>query len=613
MARIALIDAAPGTATAVEAVAAGHELVPCSLASPGDGVDLAIIDFVGTGPVDRTSLGAIEGRAPILLLVDKRISVAANLYDAGGVAVLRKPFDLFDLRLKMRGMLASTVDLAEPVPVPSAPPGPRRSDTVATLDWLASPLVPASAAATLAAARRMPTSLWIVGEMGSGREQVAHAFARKHQPALELVTWFAGQTFEEAQARCRSGAFALFVADVETRALSDQQRLESFLARNPDRCVVATSTDDPAEAVVGGTMSRRLYHLLARVCVRLPALRERRADIAPLAAAMASAIAGKAFPGTRVRLAPAAIERLELYPWPANVSELEAVVVRSVMSRAAAAGDAVCTIDAADLIFAPSLSAADVVAPAPVARPGVVVSLPTANRRQDEATETTSESAAVAIEPVLAGLAHDLRNPMATLKTFASLAAAGAVAGGGEDAELARLAAQACTRIDDHLDLLQRYSDLPDGSATAVDLVAVMSEAVESADVAATVAARRAAWVRIDSHHARFIAEALLEEARARAADGEQAYVDAGAAGTLELRIPVGKTAVDRLGKWVRGQALPWRLALAREVSRRSGGDLEVSGSSEELRVVWKAVAAEGHRDGEQAGSADRRRRSRSS
>ncbi|HYB97699.1 MAG TPA: hypothetical protein VEC57_01060 [Candidatus Limnocylindrales bacterium] len=620
MARIALVEAGAGTATAVEAVAAGHELVACSLSAVPDGVDLAIVDYNSTGPVDRGALAGLEGRVPVLLLVDRRMYVAEGLYDAAAVAVLRKPFDLFELRLKMRGLLISAIESAEPSPIPP-PPGPRRStDSVPTLDWLTPPLLPAAAAATMAAARRMATSLWIVGEMGSGREQVAIAFARRHQPALELVTWFAGQSLEEALAGCRAASAALFVPDVETRALSEQKRLETYLARNPDRCVIATSADDPAEAVVGGAMSRRLYHLLARVCVRLPALRERRADIAPLAAAMASATAGKAFAGMRVRLAPSAVERLELYPWPGNVSELEGVIARSVLARAATAGEGVCMIEAGDLVFSPALSPAELPASVPVPRAGVVVALPTAARKQEDASETVAASqgnaaaaAATAIEPVLAGLAHDLRNPMATLKTFASLAAAGAVAGGGEDAELARLAAQACTRIDDHLDLLQRYSDLPDGNPAAVDLIAVMSEAIQSAGIDVEVGARRALWARVDPHHARFMAEAMLEEARARIAAGEQAWLDTTPGAALELRVPLGTAAVEKLGKWVRGQALPWRLALAREVARRSGGDVDVSASGEELRVVWKAVEAEEQRHGDQAGSADRRRRSRSS
>ena len=57
---------------------------------------------------------------------------------------------------------------------------------------------------------------------------------------------------------------------------------------------------------------------------------------------------------------------------------------------------------------------------------------------------------------MLASLAHDLNNPMVTLRTFATLQAD--AAGDGDTGELARQAAADADRITVHLAFLQRFA-----------------------------------------------------------------------------------------------------------------------------------------------------------
>jgi len=61
--------------------------------------------------------------------------------------------------------------------------------------------------------------------------------------------------------------------------------------------------------------------------LRLPALRERPGDIAPIAQRLLARL-GDAGPRT---LSPAALERLLAYRWPGNVRELENVLQRAVL------------------------------------------------------------------------------------------------------------------------------------------------------------------------------------------------------------------------------------------------------------------------------------------
>jgi len=651
MARIALIDATPGVVTGVEAVAAGHDLVACDRLSVPQDVDLVIVEVCGNGPVGLDVIAGVRGGGsagvpavdeghrlvPTLLVVERDVRVHKESRDSHAIELLRKPFDLFELRAKLRGLL--TAGLGEPA-------SHTVSEPARSLDWLCAPLVPAAIAATLQAAPYPSTSLWLVGETGTGRQRVAGALARQRRPDRALLSWHPGEDLRALLERAGAAAgphaapadVTLFVADVDARSPREQRDLEELLSMHPDVPVIATAGDDPGQAVLGGNLSRGLYHLLARVAVRLPPLRERRIDIAPLAQAFAGGLAQRCYGGAAVSFSDSAFEKLELYPWPANLTELEGVVCRSVMAAASCrgAGDGPprvgeLVIDAADLLFSPALASPDLGEDSglrratPTPRRGAVV-VPLAPAAPTEAlaealaqtaspaTSTAPLPAATAgaIEPILAALAHDLRNPMTTLKTFAELTAAAA---GDEDGALAREAVTACTRIDAPLELLRQYGGLGDPQPARLDLVAVFAEAIEESllPVAASVETGHCRFAMIDPYHARFIAAAIVDESRQRLGDDDEVRIGVSQPGSsIEVRIARGGRAVERLDRWLDGDALPWRLALARDVARRNGGELEMRIDQDHLRVRWCTPLVEETQDAE-TDRIDRRRRSRSS
>jgi transcriptional regulator with PAS, ATPase and Fis domain len=94
------------------------------------------------------------------------------------------------------------------------------------------------------------------------------------------------------------------------------------------RLVAATNRELAADVERGG-FRRDLYYRLAVVGVRLPPLRERPGDVAPLAAYFV-ARAAERLGVAGVVLGAAAIARLETYAWPGNVRELENVALRVV-------------------------------------------------------------------------------------------------------------------------------------------------------------------------------------------------------------------------------------------------------------------------------------------
>jgi DNA-binding NtrC family response regulator/CHASE2 domain-containing sensor protein len=92
--------------------------------------------------------------------------------------------------------------------------------------------------------------------------------------------------------------------------------------------VVAASNRDLARGVAEGWFREDLYFRLRGLVLRLPPLRERPGDVAPLAELFLQAAAAEA--GRRVALSEAALSVLERHDWPGNVRELQQCLRRAV-------------------------------------------------------------------------------------------------------------------------------------------------------------------------------------------------------------------------------------------------------------------------------------------
>jgi transcriptional regulator of acetoin/glycerol metabolism len=93
--------------------------------------------------------------------------------------------------------------------------------------------------------------------------------------------------------------------------------------------IVAATNRDLQQAMERGAFRPDLYYRLQVFTIRLPPLRERHADILPLAEAFLRDI-GRAMGRPRVQLTPEATEALLSHTWPGNVREL-----RNALERAA--------------------------------------------------------------------------------------------------------------------------------------------------------------------------------------------------------------------------------------------------------------------------------------
>ena len=135
------------------------------------------------------------------------------------------------------------------------------------------------------------------------------------------------------------------------------ERLGSSRTISLDVRLIATSNRDLPEEVRAARFRADLYYRLNVMSLRLPALRERRGDILPLARrAMQSCARGTQTP---LALSPAAEHKLLQYDWPGNARELTNIVQRAAWLAAGG------RIDAADLDLGAAESAAQAPAEAP--------------------------------------------------------------------------------------------------------------------------------------------------------------------------------------------------------------------------------------------------------
>jgi sigma-54 specific flagellar transcriptional regulator A len=95
--------------------------------------------------------------------------------------------------------------------------------------------------------------------------------------------------------------------------------------------VVAATHRNLAAEVAAGRFREDLYHRLNVIHVRLPSLRERPEDIAPLAHAFLRSAADRLGRNDVTGFAPGVLETLTAYKWPGNVRALENALERAVV------------------------------------------------------------------------------------------------------------------------------------------------------------------------------------------------------------------------------------------------------------------------------------------
>jgi two-component system response regulator AtoC len=208
------------------------------------------------------------------------------------------------------------------------------------------------------------TTVLIQGESGTGKEVLAkaihYASPRAQDPLVELNCAALPDTLLESELfGYEQGAFTdarrrkegllekahggtLFLDEIGNMSFTVQAKLlrvleqSSFLRLggtkpiNVDVRMISATNKMLKEAVARGEFREDLFYRLNVMPLFLPALRDRREDIVPLALEMMKKYnteLKKNFAG----YTPAAAELLTQYPWPGNIRELKNVIERTMI------------------------------------------------------------------------------------------------------------------------------------------------------------------------------------------------------------------------------------------------------------------------------------------
>lgn len=193
----------------------------------------------------------------------------------------------------------------------------------------------------------------IEGEPGAGRELIARILHKGGPNAdQELVSVKAGgaptslfscpiENDDEGVALTRRGT--LLIKDICELSRGAQRKLSRAL-KSGDRRLLATTDPGLQAAVEAEVFHPPLFRFLSRHIIRIPALRERVLDIAPLTAQLVRQYA-RDIGRRRLTVSTRAFDRLIAYPWPGNVAELKQVARRLVV-RAQGASISATDVDA---------------------------------------------------------------------------------------------------------------------------------------------------------------------------------------------------------------------------------------------------------------------------
>lgn len=107
-------------------------------------------------------------------------------------------------------------------------------------------------------------------------------------------------------------------------------RVGSVKPRTIDVRFIAATNGDFGDLIGRGAFRSDLYFRLNGITLTVPPLRERRAEIAPLATAFAAESAS-ALGLARAKLTDAAYRWLEQQPWPGNIRQLRSTIDRAVL------------------------------------------------------------------------------------------------------------------------------------------------------------------------------------------------------------------------------------------------------------------------------------------
>ncbi len=570
-------------------------------------VDLLIFGLSHDLATQPSTLDQIASKVPfpVLFLVDSRYAPSWNEV-RGRTDWLAKPFNPYDLLEKVRRLLAefNASDLLQ------TSWGARKNSNARYLDY---PYLPK--AMTVLARRFALASLpvHIYGEMGCGQERLARAMGSLN---ARMGAWFSVYPTEmtETYLNRRSGELsgsmgtrteraAIFLHGLENLSPDGQATLLRFLDNEEEKGkefrLFSMSQVDLLEKVYRGDFLPALYFRLATLVLQLPPLRERLGDIAALATAICSEY-GSRLGLPQVTLSPEALDRLSHYLWFGNIAEMECVLAQTLAMHEKE------VIAAEDIIFGvggesgvspdqepfseapsskepPSEPLKEEMAPPNPTIPGAL------NPINGAMISPRNGSGYHELQVLIHEMAHELKNPMVTIKTFAQLLEE-RFDDVGFRIRFQETVNEDIDRMDELVEALLEFSRFAKPEVTKVlihehlrkVLVEIVPECIKKDTSIRWGRKGEDDEVFVDSAQFSYVMENLLLSVLNQIKEKEEIQIDIEKGGRIVISYPSeGEPGVpldhymDLPGSGPHGGGLPLRMLLAKILVERNGGRVE--------------------------------------
>jgi signal transduction histidine kinase len=552
-------------------------------------------------------------------------ATARELFDGIDASILSYPPDARALRAQIR------MDRAGPraagpggrAPIPLSQRSARDSLAQRFARWFADLELPDLLRALDPQLGDVP--LLILGEEGTGRGLLAHyvhlfgsdpgsefthVLCEDGMSAGSLRTALA-EAIGDSASRC-----TVWLEGVDALPAATQRQLARWIEFGPPSRVVrarvarwlGTSGDEPAVGSASA-LDPALRDALGGIPMRIPTLRERSERIAPFVTDTALAWCNARRQRPR-RFAEDALTVLAEYPWPLNLRELEAVVIQTLAASRADPirvddlqydGIAFAPIDVSEvgtMIDTDSGGWGAQATDAPHSPPAEPRTSEAGSAPERQSTPASNLRDAIAdespsIQPLVAAIAHEMRNPLSTIRTFAEL-----LPSRYDDPEFrtrfAELVGQDTHRIEAVIQRLAEFAALEQPVTAAVDISALLEELLS--ERTETVRDRQLLVLKeLDEQHTaaigdpgqlRFAMESLIDKSLDLAPGGGDVFIasrhhPAGLRGGPAVRVLIrfGKHDSSPAGPHVPGtspaeNALEYAIAAA--VIRAQGGTFTI-------------------------------------
>jgi signal transduction histidine kinase len=446
----------------------------------------------------------------------------------------------------------------------------------------------ADAVAAVSRARRVHHPVWLLGGPGAGGYELSRAFHEEGDSRGFVSVRQTVPGSAELEERLRAAVaddlginrVTLYVERIERQTTAVQERLlrwsteGAFHGGRPISVRLFAQSDEGSR---GAELLAALRYRLSALTIPLPSLSVRRAEIPAIAEALATQLC-EDLGLTEPPIDEAALRRLAERDWPGNLDELTAVIARALI---AAEGQRITTFD----VSRPSRRAPTLLSTPEISRPIPSVSALKATENGREARE---------LELIIAELAHELKNPMVTIKTFSENLEQLLNDPGLRD-KFVGLTRDAIDRMDGFLEELLRFSRYAEPKLQNLSLAQALKRAVDGQDGRVrervkTNALSAKLVVRVDEDQLTFALKSLIRGLSREIPVDAPISVELSPSGELTFNGGGGGGMQQKLHGTLdqaSNGSVPWSLDLmmAEALIRRNGGSSRIVREQDQLQV----------------------------